>query len=226
MSMIRFAVVDDQPLFVEGVVRTLEAQAGFEVVAKGSTAVDAVRIARETLPDLLLLEVTVPGSGLIALREITAAEFGVKVLMLTVSTNQEHVTAALQCGARGYLLKSITGPELVRAVRSVHEGDSYVSPSLAAQLLSMNGARERKDRVHEPFHDLSFREGQVLSFMRDGMSNKEIGSRLKLSEKTIKHHVTSLLQKLQVKNRVQAALLASKHAAASARDHAGEGHSA
>ncbi len=208
--VVRFAVIDNYPLFVEGIIRTLESQAGFQMVAKGATSADAVRIAREAEPDILLLDSAIVGSGPGALRGIADAGPGVKVLMLTVSADPELAMAALQSGARGYLTKNVSGAELVRAVRSVNEGERYVSPGLAARLLSKNVAQSRRrDRRDDLLRYLSIRENQVLACIRNGMSNKEIGSKLRLSEKTVKHHVTSLLQKLQVKNRVQAALLIS-----------------
>jgi two-component system, NarL family, nitrate/nitrite response regulator NarL len=145
MTIVRFAVVDDHPLFVEGIIRTLEAQTGFEVVAKGATHADAVQIARESLPNILLLDCGIRGSGLATLRNIANADIAVKVLMLTEAADQEEVAAALQCGARGYLIKSVSAAELIRAVRSIHDGETYISPSLAVQLLSNNLTESRRN---------------------------------------------------------------------------------
>jgi two-component system nitrate/nitrite response regulator NarL len=215
-SKIRVAVVDDHPLFREGVVHTLRSEPEFEVVAQGGSAAEALQICQEQEPDILLMDLSMPGSGLTALQCIREAALPVKVLMLTVAADAESVGTALQSAARGYVLKGVGGVELVRAVRSVAQGDQYVSPSLAAQLLSQ-GARALAGEVghNNGFDLLSNREEQVLTFVSEGLSNKEIGRRLDLSEKTVKHHVTSLFQKLQVRNRVEAALYAAKLKAAS-----------
>jgi two-component system, NarL family, nitrate/nitrite response regulator NarL len=125
--------------------------------------------------------------------------------------DEERIGAALQRGARGCLLKGASGRDLVHAVQMLHQGESYVSPSLAAKLLMRpHPGSARVTKPVDRFSDLTPREDEILSILVKGRSNKEIGNKLDLSEKTIKHHVTNILQKLQVRNRVEAALVASE----------------
>lgn len=202
------AVVDDHPLFREGVAHTLGAQPGIEVIAEGESAADALRIAADRLPDIMLLDVSMPGGGLNAVRQIADAFPVIKLVMLTVSEGEEDVTAALRAGARAYVLKGVAARELVRILRDVAAGEVYVTPSLAANLLyELTGGAGRPTPA-SPLDELTERERQILELVAGGDSNKEIAARLSLSEKTVKHHMTNILQKLQVRNRVEAALMA------------------
>ena len=205
---LQIAIVDDHPLFREGVAATLRRQPGFEVVAEGASAADAVAIAGQRLPDILLCDLSMPGGGLEAVRQIAAAYPVVKVIMLTVSQDEEDVTTALRAGARAFVLKGVAARELVEIIRSVAAGDAYVTPSLAASLLFdlRSGPSHRPNAG--PLGELTERELQILERVAAGDSNKEIGTTLSLAEKTVKHHMTNILQKLQVRNRVEAALLA------------------
>jgi two-component system nitrate/nitrite response regulator NarL len=209
-SKIRVGVVDDHPLYRDGVVFTLAAQPDIEIVGQGSSAEDAIRIAAESRPDVVVLDMTMPGGGMNAVEAIALQHPLVKTLMLTVVADEEQVCTALKRGARGYLLKGASGPELVQTVRLLSQGECYVSPCLAAKLLMRSGlGRGSAEKHSDRFSDLTPREEQILSILVEGRSNKEIGNKLDLSEKTIKHHLTNILQKLQVRNRVEAALLAS-----------------
>jgi two-component system nitrate/nitrite response regulator NarL len=208
---IRIAVIDDHPMLRAGVTHTLKAEPDFEVVGEGGTANDAIRIARDELPDIMLLDVSLPGGGIEAAQAIASACPVVKVVMLTVLQNEESVSAALQAGARGYILKGISGPDFVRTVRDIDRGEDYVSPGLAARLLAAAKAKSAAREVDaNPLSALTAREEQILSLVAEGFSNKEVGAQLKLSEKTVKYYMTNILQKLQVRNRVEAALLAQK----------------
>lgn len=215
---IRIAVVDDHPMLREGVMYTLRAQTDFEIVAEGASAEDAVRIAEEELPDVMLLDVSLPGGGVEAARAITNTAPVVKIAMLTVAQDEETVSSALGAGARGYILKGISGPDLAQAVRNIHSGEDYVTPGLAARLLVEMGtkASSRVGTEADVLARLNQREESILALVADGMSNREVGDRLGLSEKTIKHYMTNILQKLRVRNRVEAALLAQKFRAPAA----------
>jgi DNA-binding NarL/FixJ family response regulator len=208
---IQVVVVDDHPLLREGVANTLSANPNIEVVGQGETAEDAIRLAGDLLPDILLLDISMKGGGINAAREISAAYPVVKIVMLTVSEREEDVAASLKAGARGYILKGVTARDLVTAVQSIHAGESYVTPTLAANLLL--GWREGPDGMGiptTPFDELTERERQILELLATGCSNKEIARELDLSEKTVKHYMTNILQKLQVRNRVEAALMVQK----------------
>jgi two-component system, NarL family, nitrate/nitrite response regulator NarL len=203
INVIRVAVVDDHPLFREGVVHMLKSVDGIEVVAEGATAADAVRIAQDSAPNVMLLDVNIAGGGIEAAQNVARASPDTQVVMLTVSDDEEHVASALRAGVRGYILKGSNGPELVRVVQSIAGGDSYVAPSLAARLLIRKKERPSAD---EDLDDLTTRETEVVAFLRRGMSNKEIARAFNCTERTVKHHMTNIMQKLNVRNRVQVAL--------------------
>jgi DNA-binding NarL/FixJ family response regulator len=205
---LQIAIIDDHPLFREGVAQTLARQPDIEVVAEGGSAEDAIAIAGTRLPDVMLLDVSMPGGGVNAARQIAAAYPVVKIVMLTVSQDEEDITAALRAGARAYVLKGVAARELVDILRHVARGDVYVTPSLAAGLLYEMTNAPASRAQSSPLDELTDRERQILERVAVGDSNKEIGERLNLTEKTVKHHVSNILQKLQVRNRVEAALLA------------------
>ncbi|WP_207905909.1 response regulator [Aestuariirhabdus litorea] len=211
MNPIRLALADDHPLYREGVAKTIADQADFDVVGQGTTAEEAVQLAQQLLPDLMLLDISMPGSGIEAARQIAASCPVVKIVMLTVSEQDDDVMAALKAGARGYVLKGIGGAELVEVLRKVHSGDSYVSPSLAARLLSEMNAGADQAPGRDPLSELTAREEQILRLVAQGLSNKEVGLQLELQEKTVKHYMTNILQKLQVRNRVEATLIVHEH---------------
>ncbi len=206
---VRLVVADDHPLYREGVVRTLAEQPDLDVVGEGATAAEAVSLIAAHLPDLALLDISMPGGGLAAARRVAEAFPSVRVVMLTVSEQDDDVHAALKAGAAGYVLKGVGGAELVRVVRDVASGTSYVSPALAARLLKEAG--EQDVRAAHPagrLAALTDREREILEHVADGRSNKEVARTLDLQEKTVKHYMTNILKKLGVRNRVEAAILA------------------
>jgi DNA-binding NarL/FixJ family response regulator len=205
---LRVAIIDDHPLFREGVVHTLRSAKALEVVGEGGSADDAVRIAREAVPDIVLLDVRMPGGGVEAARSIARACPVVKMIMLTVSEAEQDVAHALEAGAKGYVLKGTSGPDLIKTMIAVSRGEYYVTPGLAARLLT-NGKKPEAARTTE-LPDLTGREGQILAQVARGFTNKEIARTLALSEKTVKHHMTNVMQKLRVRNRVEAAMVYRK----------------
>jgi DNA-binding NarL/FixJ family response regulator len=194
-------------LFREGVITSLRSSPDLQVIGQAETADDAVRLVRDEVPEVVLLDVTMPGGGGIdAARRIAAACPATRIIMLTVSENEDDLLEAMKAGASGYVLKGVSAGELATVVRSVSSGEVYVAPSLAFGLL-----REMsRPRDVDPLAELSARERQVLELVGNGMSNQEIGLRLGLAEKTIKHYMTNILTKLQVRSRVEAALLAAR----------------
>jgi DNA-binding NarL/FixJ family response regulator len=203
---IRVIVADDHPLFRDGVINSLRGSSNIDVVAEAADADSAVALVREQLPDVVLLDVTMPGDGIQAARAIGASCPATRIIMLTVSEDEDDLLAAMKAGARGYVLKGVSASELITVVESVSNGDVYVAPRLAFGLLREMG----KPRTASPIADLSSREHQVLELVAAGLSNQEIGVRLGLAEKTVKHYMTNVLTKLQVRSRVEAALLAAK----------------
>lgn len=187
-----------------GVEHTLSLEDDFEVVALGGTAHEAIEIARSQSPDLILLDVNMPGGGINAAKAIGTEWPSVRVLFLTVSERMEDVTAALDAGVRGYILKGISGPDLVRTVRSVAAGETYITPDFAARLLAAPSPRHKEGEDRDPLESLTIREEQILREVSIGLTNKEIAMKLELSEKTIKHYMSGVLHKLSARNRVEA----------------------
>ena len=207
-EQIRLLVVDDHPLFRQGVVASLSAEPDLAVVGEAGSGEEAQKLAGDLLPDVLLMDITMPGAGgITAARQINASWPVVRIIMLTVSEDQDNLMAALKAGARGYVLKGVSARELANAVRTVANGDVYISPSLASGILFEMTQAQPDDLIGK----LTEREKEILTLVAEGMTNKEIGEKLHLAEKTIKHYMTNVLQKLQVRSRVEAALLAQKH---------------
>ncbi|MGK9259744.1 response regulator transcription factor [Sinorhizobium meliloti] len=206
MTGIRVAVVDDHPLFREGVTRSLSEIDGFEVVAEGGSRDEAIAIAQSFNPDVMLLDISMPGGGLNAIPAILSVAPSQKIVMLTVSEANDDVAAALKEGAKGYLLKGIGARALADVIRTVASGESYVAPTLSAKLLTgqlANPAPAKSNLVAE----LTRREQEVLHLVASGMSNKQIARKLDLHEKTVKHHMTQIMAKLDVANRTEAAMV-------------------
>lgn len=211
MDKIRLGIIDDHPIFREGVASILGAEPDIEIVGQGVTAEDAIQLTRDFLPDVILLDINMPGGGLKAAETISKSYPVVKIIILTGSTDEDVVVAALKAGAHAYVLKGVAARELNGILHTVYAGEGYVSPSLAAHLLSEITSTHRQPHSDkDDFDDLTERERQILKLIALGTSNKEIGQKLFLTEKTIKHYVTNILQKLHVSNRVQAALLAQE----------------
>ncbi len=204
---IRLAVVDDHPLFREGVTRSLLEIGGFEIVGEGGSADDALRIAGECRPDILLMDISMPGGGLNALAAVLERHPEQKVVMLTVSEANENIALALNSGAWGYVLKGVGSRSLADILRIVAAGERYVSPVLSARLLSLLTAQANPDAASNPLSKLTPREREILENVAAGLSNKRIALKLELQEKTVKHHMTSVLSKLNVSNRTEAAML-------------------
>jgi two-component system nitrate/nitrite response regulator NarL len=206
-SPIRTVVVDDHPLFREGVARSLEESGRFSIVAQGGSADDAVRLVNELNPDLVLLDLSMPGGGIDATARISQNAPDVKVVVLTVSEANDDIMAALKAGAKGYLLKGVGSAALLEILIGIANGESYVSPSLAARLLTELRLRPPPAIADDPLSKLTGREEQILRLVAQGLSNKEVGRKLDLQEKTVKHHMTRILEKLHVRNRTEAAML-------------------
>lgn len=202
----RVLVADDHELFRKGVIAALASTGDIIVEAECATGREAVRLARLHLPDLVLVDLGLPDrDGLDVVAEIHRDCPVSRIVVLTVNEDERALFRALREGASAYILKGIAADELLRAIRGVLAGESYVSPKLAAHLL-----QEMRSPSRAPLDGLTERERDVLEGLAHGETNREIGIRLQLSEKTIKYYVTNVLIKLQVRNRVEAALLAQR----------------
>jgi two-component system, NarL family, nitrate/nitrite response regulator NarL len=210
----KVVIVDDHPVVRRGIAATFAEQADFAVTGEGASAQDAIRLSRELRPDMILLDVTMPGGGIEAAAAIAKSRPETAILMLSIREDLATVRAALRAGAHGYISKGVAGDDLVASARRVLAGERYVSPELAARLIS-EGPASADTNASEPVTlraSLTQRERQVFELLGEGLSNLEIAERVGLSENTVKHYMTPLLHKLGVRNRTEAALLARKHA--------------
>ena len=204
----RVLVVDDQELFRRGLVMLLAAE-GIEVVGEAADGDEGTRMAAATAPDVVLLDIRMPKrTGLEACRAIKETVPSAKIIMLTVSDEEADLYEAVKSGAAGYLLKDSSIDEVAQAVRVVAEGQSLITPSMAAKLIDEFKQMSRPERESGPALRLTERELDVLRLVAQGHSNKEIAARLFISENTVKNHVRNMLEKLQLHSRMEAVMYA------------------
>ena len=211
-DLIRLVLADDHPIYRDGLVRSLEDGGGIQIVGVARDGEEAALVVARERPDVVLLDVSMPkGGGIMALTRIMQMDTPPRVAMLTASEADDDLMQAVKLGALGYILKGVGAEQLVDLVRELAEGRSYVSPGLAGRLLVAMRRPHGPAAAPNPLADLSKREEDILKFVARGKSNREVGEALDLQEKTVKHYMTSILQKLQVRNRVEAAMLARQH---------------
>ncbi|MCV9999422.1 response regulator transcription factor [Pararhizobium sp. YC-54] len=205
MSTIRVAVIDDHPIFREGVASCLTDMGGYDIVGEGGSCEDAQAIAQQADPDVMLLDISMPGGGLNAVASILERRPAQKIIMLTVSESHSDVAKALQLGAKGYVLKGVGSRALSEILRTVQSGEMYLSPTLSARMIA--GLSKTGDVTSTTgIRDLTEREYDVLRLVASGLSNKRIARDLDLHEKTVKHYLTRIFTKLNVSNRTEAAM--------------------
>jgi NarL family two-component system response regulator LiaR len=203
---LRILVVEDHTLLREGLIAMLEAYEEFEVAGQTGDGADGLRLALELLPDVVLLDLRLPGmDGLQALRELKVRAAQIKVIVLTVHEEEAYVGEALRSGADGYMLKTISHQELADAVRRVAAGEAVLHPAVARKVLSDFAALSKGERLPG---QLSGREREVVELLAEGLSNKQIARRLEIGVETVKTHVSSILEKLGAADRTQAVVLA------------------
>lgn len=209
MKTIRLLLADDHHLFRKGLASLLEQESGFEVVAEAEDGAEAIRKAQAVKPDLVLMDIHMPGvNGLEATRQITTTLSTTRVVIVTVSEEDKDLFEAIKCGAHGYLSKKVEPEKLRELLVGVFRGEAPLSGVTAARILKEFAARTLKTSQTPPVDDLTEREKEVLQLLAAGLTNKEIGSRLDIAENTVKNHLKSILGKLHLQNRVQAAALA------------------
>lgn len=201
------AIVDDHPFYRDGVTRALRKGRGVRIVGTGGSADDAVRIVAEQKPDILLLDIGLPGGGIEAARRIQASAPGrTKIIILTGSDDSADVAAAFQGGVQGYLLKGADSAELMQAIRSVHQGETFITPMLWPRVMAQSNALAAPAAA-PPALELSSRERQMLDLACTGLTNSEIAGRLNLALPTVKNSMSRIFDKLGVRNRAEAVAL-------------------
>jgi DNA-binding NarL/FixJ family response regulator len=206
--MIRVLIADDQPLMRQGFAMILGAQPDISVVGEAGTGTSAVAQARELSPDVIMMDIQMPGmDGITATRQLR----GCKILVLTTFGTDDHVAQALRAGASGFLLKDATPEQLVHAIRVVAGGEALLDPAITRNLIRRVLPALTTPEVPPRFDALSDRETQVLRLIAQGMTNAEIAALLVVSEATVKTHVSRLLAKLDLRDRVQAVVAAFQH---------------
>ena len=215
---VRVLLADDQPLLRTGFRMILSAQPDLEVVGEAVDGADAVRQVARLQPDVVLMDVRMPGmDGIQATEEIVAADQGSRVLILTTFDLDEYAFAGLRAGASGFVLKDVPPAELIGAIRAVAAGDAVVAPRVTRSLLDQLSAHLPDPRAEPPVIDtaavaaLTDREREVFGEVARGLSNAEIAARLHLSEATVKTHITRVLAKLRLRDRVQMVIFAYEH---------------
>jgi len=212
MEKIRVLIADDHSMVRQGIKRILELEGDIIVIAQASNGDEAVKLAREYRPDVVLMDINMPGTtGLQAIKELKQDKNAYKVIVLTIHQDREYLFKTLQMGAEGYVLKDAEPAVLVEAIRNVNGGESYIQPNMTRELVrEFNRVTlHEKDKADE--NALTPREIEVLELIAEGMINKEIAKQLYISEKTVKNHVSNIFKKLNVSDRTQAAIYAFKH---------------
>lgn len=221
----RIVLIDDHKLFREGVKRILDMEENFEVVAEGDDGQDAVGLIETHQPDVVLMDINMPNiNGVEATRRLVEKFPDIKVIILSIHDDEAYVTHAVQTGASGYLLKEMDADALIDAVKVVADGGAYLHPKVTVNLISEfrriktqgNGSNGgelgfKEVEYRKPLHILTRRECEVLQMLADGKSNRSIGESLYISEKTVKNHVSNILQKMNVNDRTQAVVEAIKN---------------
>ncbi|MDQ3706859.1 MAG: response regulator transcription factor [Chloroflexota bacterium] len=202
---IAVVLVDDHAIVRQGLRTYLELQSDIEVVGEASDGREAVGVVRDTLPDIVLMDLVMPNSdGVEATRAITGLVPSTRVIVLTSFSEDEKVFASIKAGAQGYLMKDVLPQDLVKAIRTVYRGEAQLDPEIARKLMQ----EFTNPQPQTPRHDLTERELEVLRLIAHGKTNKDISEELVLSEKTVKTHVSNILQKLHLSDRTQAAVYA------------------
>ena len=220
-EVIRVLIADDQALFRRGLYVVLGTEDNIEVVAEAENGEEAVEKAEEFAPDVVLMDVRMPRiNGIEAARLIRDKVPSTKILMLTVSDEEDDLFEAVKAGANGYLLKEISVEEVAEAIRAVVQGQSLISPSMASKLLAeFNNISKRADEKQQfPAPQLTARELEVLKLVAKGMSNREIADELYISENTVKNHVRNILEKLHLHSRMEAVIYAVRERLLDLRD--------
>jgi DNA-binding NarL/FixJ family response regulator len=209
MNRVSVALVDDHPLMIEAVTSVLSKTARFHVVASGTTAKDVLDIGTLIRPDVMLVDLGMVGDVYSAISTVTSISSVTKFIVFTAASRVDFAIRALDSGASGYVLKGSSSDELIGAITSVLSGEVYIAGSFAAQVITALRSESIRRKVAEAVK-LSIREEQIIRLLLKGKTNREIADAINLGEKTVRHYMTILMQKLQVRNRLEVVIAAKK----------------
>jgi len=209
MQSVKLAFFDDHPILLEGLVGLFSDAQDYDVVGKGNTAADVIELSLASGPEVIILDLDMPGNVFEAIKKIRSEKPDIKILIFTASNAIDEAVKALEAGANGYVLKGSTIQDLTSAIQSVIAGDTYITQKFAARvIMALREASLRKQAERQ--HQWSVREGQIVKLLLKGKTNKEIAGDLAISEKTVKHYMSVLMQKLNARNRIEAVLAVQK----------------
>jgi len=212
INKIRILIADDHSLVRQGLKQILELEKDITVIAQACNGNEAVRFAREYTPDIILMDINMPGiNGLQAIMEIKQEKMTSRIIVLTIHEDREYLFKTLQMGAEGYVLKDAEPAVLIEAIRNVHGGQPFIQPTMTRELVKEFNRVTLHEKGKGKENNLTAREVEVLELIAEGMINKEIAKKLYISEKTVKNHVSNIFKKLNVSDRTQAAIYAFKH---------------
>lgn len=212
INRINILIADDHSLIRQGLKQILELEKDMIVVAQASNGSEAVQLARTYKPDIILMDINMPGTnGLQAIKEIKQEKLECRIIVLTIHEDREYLFKTLQMGAEGYVLKDAEPSVLIEAIRNVYSGQSYIQPNMTSELVKEFNRVTLHEKEKHDENNLTAREIEVLKLIAEGMINKEIAKQLYISEKTVKNHVSNIFRKLNVSDRTQAAIYAFKH---------------
>jgi DNA-binding NarL/FixJ family response regulator len=209
---IRIVIADDHPIFRDGLRRLVEYEPSFELAGEASDGVDALEVIAKAKPDILLLDLNMPKlSGIDVLRKLSRARLAMKTIMLTAAIDQPQITEALRLGARGVVMKESATQMLVKSIQCVLDGQYWVGrDNVSGLIAALQKADIPREAPAETYH-LTAREREVINAIVEGFTNKEIASRYKISERTVKHHLSNIFDKVGVSNRLELALFSVNH---------------
>jgi two-component system, NarL family, nitrate/nitrite response regulator NarL len=218
MGSISIALADDHPLMVEAICSLLTRTDGLEVVGTGATAYDIVELCVRTHPDVFVVDLSMPGDVYGAIANAVRTSPSTRIVAYTAATGVDSAIRALDAGARGYVLKGSSATELIQAILAVQTGETYITQSFASRVIAgLRDASLRRKAAEAVI--LSIREQQIIRLLMNGKTNKEMAIAIKISEKTVKHYMTALMQKLQVRNRLEVVIAAQRFGEESYRLH-------
>ncbi|EOC99859.1 response regulator [Caldisalinibacter kiritimatiensis] len=209
-NKITILIVDDHSLLRQGLIQILELEKTIEVIGQAGDGEEAIRKAQELRPDIILLDINMPKlNGIETLRRLKDMGIQSKIIMLTIHDDREYLFETINIGANGYVLKDSDADGLIKAIKTVYGGESYIQPNLAT--LFVKESKKGKFKKDSRKDSLTRREYEVLTLIAEGLNNREIAERLFISEKTVKNHVSNIFKKIGVADRVQAAIYAYKN---------------